>query len=102
VAAGLTDPRKDAEHKRFIARRIDGQENGFLMLKCGECCSRAASAAGCNNLIHVVTASRAGSTARECLPHAHTHRIGRDRMTDGSDGSVCDVKRKQYSVFRYC
>lgn len=34
VAAGLTDPRKDAENKRFIPRRVEGQENGFLMLKC--------------------------------------------------------------------
>ena len=36
VAAGLTDPRKEAEHKRFLPRRVDGKENGFLMLRCGE------------------------------------------------------------------
>lgn len=38
VAAGLTDPRKEAEHKRFLPRRVDGKENGFLMLRCGERC----------------------------------------------------------------
>ena len=36
VAAGLTDPRKDAEHKRFVTRTHEGVENGFLMLKCRE------------------------------------------------------------------
>ncbi len=35
MARGLTDARKDAEHKRFVAIRADGQESGFMMVRCG-------------------------------------------------------------------
>lgn len=52
VAAGLTDPRKDAENKRFIPRRVEGQENGFLMLRCSKCaCSTPVA------MLQVITAA---------------------------------------------
>ena len=37
AAAGLTEPRKGVELKRFLPRRVDGSDNGFIMLKCREC-----------------------------------------------------------------
>lgn len=36
AAAGLTEPRKGVELKRFLPRRVDGSDNGFIMLKCRE------------------------------------------------------------------